>query len=559
MRNPHVLLLSVAVVIFSCFAVFYFWGTELTKFSGRSSEYALLEDTLSTEDQKGIAYFAFGDFSALDSDSLRVSASPWKLSTAALALAAADGELNDISTDQVPHIFRQYGFHFPERIGNWPEDLAAPELLWPLGQNVGYAKGHMLPIGVTIGNIGCAACHSSVMYTADGSPDLDRVWLGMPNGSINLEAYTQALFQAMLDYGVNTELMLAAVDRLYPETSLSEAFTLRWFILPEMKALIAKRNSEFGRLLPFRTSLAGATNGLDSLKRRLGLIPEGAVLTESIFNSVPDLGGRLWRTKLLNTGTYAIPNIDRNATIWPADIDEGHRRDLAGIIAYFTVPSMGVKTEVALTSIEPSLWITRWMQHYKPQPFPGDIDRALLPLGKQVYAQNCASCHGTYSDNLDAPELLSFPNWEGNVGTDPQRALLLTKEIADTVNSSLFGQHISARTVTSYTAPPLTGIWASAPYFHNGSVPTLWHLMNPESRPTRFKVGGHRLDLDLVGIAGIDDGEGGWLPPDDHSPWSIPADVDTNAFGLSKSGHEQEFVHLSEDQKLALLEYLKLL
>ena len=467
--------------------------------------------------------------------------------------------MEKISADHLPNIYRKFGFHFPKEIGNWPNDLQAPELLWPLGQNVGYAKGHFLPIGATIGNIGCAACHSSVMYNTDGSPDTDRVWLGMPNGSINLEEYTQTLFQAMLDYGADTELMMAAVERLYPETSLTETITLRWFILPEMQALIAARNDELGRLLPFRASLAGATNGLDSLKRRLGLIPEGVVLTESIFNSVPDLGGRLWRTKLLKSGTYAIPGIDHNATILRPDINEDHRRALAGIIAYFTVPSMGVKTEVAETSIEPSFWITRWMQDYRPQPYPGDINRALLPLGQRIYAQNCASCHGVYNDNLDAPDLVSFPNWEGDIGTDPQRALLLTKEIADAVNTSLFGQYISARTVTTYTAPPLTGIWASAPYFHNGSVPTLWHVMNPETRPTRFQVGGHRLDLDLVGIAGRDDGHGAWLPPSDHAPWSAPAEIDTNAFGLSNSGHEEEFLQLNEAQKRALLEYVKLL
>jgi hypothetical protein len=33
-----------------------------------------------------------------------------------------------------------------------------------------------------------------------------------------------------------------------------------------------------------------------------------------------------------------------------------------------------------------------------------------------------------------------------------------------------------------YIAPPLVGIWASAPYFHNGSVPTLWQVLDPDSR-----------------------------------------------------------------------------
>jgi hypothetical protein len=136
---------------------------------------------------------------------------------------------------------------------------------------------------------------------------------------------------------------------------------------------------------------------------------------------------------------------------------------------------------------------------------------------------------------------------------------LLTREVSDRVNASIFGRYISARTVNGYTAPPLVGIWGSAPYFHNGSVPTLWHLMNPETRPVRFQVGGHQLDLDLVGIAGQADADGNWLPSVDYQPWSIPANVDTAEFGLSHSGHEVEFANLGLAEKQALLEYLKLL
>ena len=42
-------------------------------------------------------------------------------------------------------------------------------------------------------------------------------------------------------------------------------------------------------------------------------------------------------------------------------------------------------------------------------------------------------------------------------------------------------------------------------------------------------------------------------------PWSIPAEIDTTAFGLGNGGHEAEFAPLGEDDKAALLEYLKLL
>ena len=179
------------------------------------------------------------------------------------------------------------------------------------------------------------------------------------------------------------------------------------------------------------------------------------------------------------------------------------------------------------------------------------FDLALALRGRDLYATGCAECHGTYDDSLSEPELLRFPNTEDDLGTDPARADLLRQEIADTVNGGPFGRYITARTVTTYTAPPLTGIWASAPYFHNGSVPTLWHLMRPETRPDAFDIGGHRIDLDRVGID-LD-------PPAGYQPWSEPVRIDTSAFGLSNGGHEAEFVGLTDSEKDALLEYLKLL
>jgi len=525
-------------------------------FEGHSKTFAVLEPSISTPEERGIAYFAFGDWGALTSDALQVSASPWKLSLAALALQQSAGDIDKLSEFDASKTFRQFGFNSPQQFGNWPNTLDQPKWETPLGQNVGLATGHLLPTAATIGNIGCAGCHSSVMYNADGSPDLNRVWLGMPNGSINLEAYISQLFTAMRDYG-NTEQMMDAVNSLFPETSVRERMTLRYFILPELQKVIAEREEAYGQLLPFRTSLAGATNGLDSLKRRFGLIPAGTILSESIFNSVPDLGGRVWRTKLLNTGSYTIPGVEHTLTTKIEDINKNHQRKLAGIIAFFTVPSMGVSLEVAEAHIDEAANITAWMMNYKPQAFPGSINAALLPQGQKVYSNACSECHGTYNESLESPELIAFPNWEGDIGTDKRRAELLSQEFADAVNDDQFGQYIEARTVTGYTAPPLTGLWSSAPYFHNGSVPTLWHLMNPETRPMQFQVGGHHLDLEKVGLAVVDDGQGGWYP--EKAPWSIPAAIDTRKFGLSNNGHENSFDGMSTATKQALLEYLKLL
>ena len=38
-----------------------------------------------------------------------------------------------------------------------------------------------------------------------------------------------------------------------------------------------------------------------------------------------------------------------------------------------------------------------------------------------------------------------------------------------------------------YVTPPLHGVWASAPYFHNGSVPDVWSVLDPDARPTMWR------------------------------------------------------------------------
>ena len=111
----------------------------------------------------------------------------------------------------------------------------------------------------------------------------------------------------------------------------------------------------------------------------------------------------------------------------------------------------------------------------------------------------------------------------------------------------MFGPVIDVRDTGAYAAPPLTGLWTSAPYLHNGSVPTLHALMRPDERPDRFAVGSHRIDMTRVGI-------GATLPDE---PFGPPVIVDTSLPGMGNGGHEDSFEGLSEVEKDDLLEYLK--
>lgn len=99
----------------------------------------------------------------------------------------------------------------------------------------------------------------------------------------------------------------------------------------------------------------------------------------------------------------------------------------------------------------------------------------------------------------------------------------------------------NARAVGGYKARPLNGVWATAPYLHNGSVPTLVELLKPAAeRKATFHIGSQEFDPINVGF--LDDPR-------------FPI-FDTSQIGNSNAGHEFGAA-LSEAEKGDLIEYLK--
>ena len=95
----------------------------------------------------------------------------------------------------------------------------------------------------------------------------------------------------------------------------------------------------------------------------------------------------------------------------------------------------------------------------------------------------------------------------------------------------------------AYKSRPLNGIWATAPYLHNGAVPTLYDLLLPaDQRPTSFWVGRRELDVKRVGIT--------------TAKVEGLTELDTSLPGNSNAGHEYG-ADLSEADRWALVEYLK--
>jgi mono/diheme cytochrome c family protein len=193
-----------------------------------------------------------------------------------------------------------------------------------------------------------------------------------------------------------------------------------------------------------------------------------------------------------------------------------------------------------------------------PPKYALPIDRDLAERGRAVFTSNCSECHGTYGGDAEYPNR-RIPIEE--VGTDPVRLKALTVEGRRKYANSWFARNESGErqdTIVDpdgYVAPPLDGVWASAPYFHNGSVPTLWHVLHPEQRPGVWRPVSQEFDAERVGLT-IETVES--VPTDINDKVVLRSYFDCGKFGKSNRGHDFPS-RLSESEKRAVLEYLKTL
>lgn len=196
--------------------------------------------------------------------------------------------------------------------------------------------------------------------------------------------------------------------------------------------------------------------------------------------------------------------------------------------------------------------IYAYIESLEPPKYPFPIDAKLANEGQRLFNSVCADCHGTYGKPASYPER-NIPIDE--IGTDRARYDALTSVHHQGYRQSWFS-HYGADPVSvgppGYVAPPLDGVWASAPYFHNGSVPTLWHVLHADDRPVVWKRTAAGYDQDRVGL----EIELSTDVPLGMDAWTRRAYFDTQKFGKSAAGHLFPNV-LTEIEKRAVLEYLK--
>jgi mono/diheme cytochrome c family protein len=202
--------------------------------------------------------------------------------------------------------------------------------------------------------------------------------------------------------------------------------------------------------------------------------------------------------------------------------------------------------------------VLQYLLSIEPPQYPFPIDAAKAKRGEAVFKDNCARCHGTYGDDWTYPNKI-IPLDE--IGTDPKRYHNIGPKFGAAYNESWFareGDGKPVRPTAGYQAPPLDGVWATAPYFHNGSVPTLYGVLNSQARPKVF-TRSYRTDEE-----DYDKVQVGWKvrevpPPAPKLPAIERRKVyDTTQPGRGNAGHIYGD-DLTDEERWAVIEYLKTL
>ena len=191
-------------------------------------------------------------------------------------------------------------------------------------------------------------------------------------------------------------------------------------------------------------------------------------------------------------------------------------------------------------------------------PYPLAIDRAVASQGSTVYARACARCHGTYGAGATYRETV-FPL--DQIGTDPaaaQQQVAGSTRFYEWMDASPYrvaaGGSVRTLPPVGYLAPPLDGVWATAPYFHNGSVPSLEGVLDSTKRPTAWSRIGQlgRYDTANMAVKYVS------APGKNISGFLGKYVYDTRDPGYSNAGHTFGDA-LSATDRTALIEYLKTL
>lgn len=437
----------------------------------------------------------------------------------------------------LPRLFPEY---LPKSVDKDPQTgLLKPKSGGFAAFGAAWEDGHEMPIGFTKRTIGfprvginCAVCHTST-WRESKHGKRHIVPIGAAS-RFNSLAYLQFLQNCGNDPRFNADNILSEIS-YSAKLSALDKILYRYLIIPQTKQALIDQKKLYD-------------SWVDAHKRTKWGVGRVAPFNPVKFSvlEIPDDG---------TLGTIDI------MPLWNID----SRRELKAYrekkIENYHWDGMNTKlTEVVMSSAlgdgctNKSLEYEKLLRDQalieasevpKNQLAAWGVDNDLVVKGRDLFRTHCYDCHGMDGERTG----MVVPSKE--VGTDINRDKMWTDLGTKRYNAYSEGypwdfDHFQV--TDGYLALPLQALWLTGPYLHNGSVPTIADLLKPASdRPKKFYRGYDVIDRENIGFvsSGDDARQDGWL-------------YDTSLRGNGNKGHKYG-VDLGDDQKRALLEYLKTL
>ena len=443
-----------------------------------------------------------------------------------------------------------------------------------------------LPVGFTIdkdtqgvewAGLGCAACHTGEVHF-----NQNKIRLEGGQGLINFSLFEKEITQALVSTNNNQNKYTRFLQHL--KNYGDDTSNLRDQLKNKIAYLTSRQHTNATKVDYGKGRLDAFGQIFNTVAVEVLQIPENvkspdAPVSFPVLWNAPHFDLVQWNGSAPNAGPGPLlQNVTTAIAVY------------GQIEVVNSQAKLGYKSSVNIKHLKD---IQNWLYRLKSPQWPSDIlgelDAVKVSRGQQVYTDNCLSCHALVDRENKKNKIRVTLTPLEQVKTDPKmvsnfldakaksgvlegkkllwlagdkiaaeaKSIDLVAHIAvgaalnhplQTIESTVESYHSVYKASVDnnpnyYKARPLTGIWASAPYLHNGSVLTLAELLTPaENRRQTFYIGDRQLDLERVGLQSTQN--------------DTSTIFDTRLPGNSNQGHEFG-VHLDATDKTALLEYLK--
>lgn len=390
--------------------------------------------------------------------------------------------------------------------------------------------------GVDVVWLNCATCHTGAWRASPGGER--HVVLGMPSNNLDFHRFVSLLLKAAADERLEPRQLFGPMEKAGAHFDLFDRLAWSVAVMPRFREGLIRVRGRMEPLLERQSPWGPGRVDTFNPYKAIQFGTPAASLSEAEVHGVSDFPA------IFNQRPREGMQLH-----WDGNNSSLQERNLSAAIGAGVTPRTVDHAAISR--------VAGWLMDLHPPASPNRPDRAAVARGRDVYAIECAACHGAEESGRYVFEgrYLGKVTPIAEIGVDRARLDSYTERFRQQQLSRMFAgtpyQFKAFRKTDGYANQPLDGLWLRGPYLHNGSVPTLADLLKPpEARPTAFLRGRGQDVVDPV--------NGGFVTtpctPGEPSP-SGTLCYDTRLVGNGNGGHLYG-TNLDEGRKADLLAYL---